>query len=62
MTPDSDYKIHRNQHDFPEEEKQEEIERGEDTDNPSKSPEQIEIEESGSLSNLIPCRANCNNP
>ena len=54
VAPDNNNEIHRNQHHFPEEEEQEQIERGEHPDHTSQRPQQVEVEEAGPLGDLIP--------
>ncbi len=58
MAPDSDEKIHRDQHHLPEEIKQKQIQRQENTDYASQNPEQIEMEKRHSFPNFTPGRHN----
>ena len=54
VPPDGDQEIHGNQHQFPEEEEQEEIERQEDADDARQGQHQIEMEEAHALGDLAP--------
>ena len=45
VTPDRDQEVHRDQHQFPDEVEQEQIERQEDAGDAGQHPQQIEMEE-----------------
>src|SRR5581483_7823835 len=54
VPPDRDQEGHRNQHQLPGEIKEEEIDGEKDADNPGENPEEIEVEKSDPLLNLVP--------
>ncbi len=54
MSPQCDQEIHRHQHHFPEQEKQEQIEREEHADHAAENPQQVQVEETGAALDLAP--------
>ncbi len=62
MSPDHDQEKHRDQHQFPEEIEEKQIQSGEDTDDSGQRPQQIEMEKPHPLPNLRPRNGHTDHP
>ncbi len=62
VTPDADKKVHRHEHQFPEEIKQEKVNRSKNSGYARKDKHQIKMEKSDTILNLIPRYRNRGNP
>ena len=54
VAPQRDQEIHRHQHHFPEQEEQEQVDSEKDPDHATENPQQVEVEESDPLHDLLP--------